>query len=88
MPDSALPPETHHRHTERAGGSIPAFHHLGAGLPHRELEVCARAAYGMSVEATALDLKLGRASVLTYRKRAYARLGVSSANELCKIIME
>jgi DNA-binding CsgD family transcriptional regulator len=42
----------------------------------------------MSVEAAALDMNIGRASVLTYRKRAYARLGVSSANELCKIVMK
>lgn len=63
------------------------FRDLGAGLPQRELEVCARAAYGMSVEAAALDMNIGRASILTYRKRAYARLGVTSANELCKIVM-
>ena len=64
------------------------FHDLGAGLPQREMEVCARAVYGMTVEGAALDLNIGRASVLTYRKRAYARLGATCANELCKIVLK
>lgn len=36
-------------------------------------QVCARAALGMSVEATALELGIGKTSVLTYRQRAYQR---------------
>jgi DNA-binding CsgD family transcriptional regulator len=55
-------------------------------LPQREREVCARAARGMSVEATALDLRIGKASVLTYRRRAYYRLRVSSPIELCSLV--
>lgn len=55
-------------------------------LPRREREVCARAARGMSVEATALDLGIGKASVLTYRRRAYCRLNVSSPIELCALV--
>jgi DNA-binding CsgD family transcriptional regulator len=47
-------------------------------LTPRERQVCARAALGMSVEATALDLGIARTSVLTYRRRAYQRLGVKS----------
>jgi len=43
-------------------------------LTKRERQVCARAALGMSVEATALDLGSGKTSVLTYRQRAYLRL--------------
>ena len=63
------------------------FAALNLGLTSREIEVCARAAFGLTVEGTALDLNIGRASVLTYRKRAYARLSVTSVNELCKLVM-
>lgn len=55
-------------------------------LTHRERQVCARAAAGMTVEATALDLAIAKSSVLTYRKRAYARLGVSSPFELSAMV--
>jgi DNA-binding CsgD family transcriptional regulator len=47
-------------------------------LTLRERQVCARAAIGMSVDATAQDLGIARTSVLTYRRRAYLRLGVQS----------
>ncbi len=62
---------------------------FAAHFPERrgaEREVCARAARGMSVEATALDLGVGEASVLTYRRRAYCRLQVSSPIELCSLV--
>jgi DNA-binding NarL/FixJ family response regulator len=62
------------------------FETLFPALPRREREVCARAARGMSVEATALDLGIGKASVLTYRRRAYCRLQVSSPIELCSLV--
>lgn len=55
-------------------------------LPERERQVCARAACGMSVEATALDLGIGKASVLTYRRRAYRRLAISSPFELSALV--
>lgn len=35
----------------------------------------------------ALELGAGINIVLTYRKRAYARLGISSQNELMRILM-
>jgi DNA-binding CsgD family transcriptional regulator len=56
-------------------------------LTRRERETCARAAVGMTAEGAALDLGIGVASVLTYRKRAYQRLGVSSAYELSRLVM-
>jgi len=56
------------------------------GLTRRERQVCARAAVGMSVEATALDLCIGMTSVLTYRQRAYQRLCVASPVELCALV--
>ena len=55
-------------------------------LTSRERQVCARAALGMSVDATAQDLGIARTSVLTYRQRAYQRLGVTSALELCALV--
>jgi DNA-binding CsgD family transcriptional regulator len=36
----------------------------------------------MTAEATALDLGISPASVLTYRRRAYQRLGISSIHQL------
>jgi DNA-binding CsgD family transcriptional regulator len=56
-------------------------------LSRREREVCARAAVGVSVEGTALDLGIAGTSVLTYRKRAYARLSVSGPYELACLVM-
>lgn len=85
------------RHSELVGLTAPRrlttlelegrFAAMGVGLTMREIQVCARAALGMTVEGAALELGIGRASVLTYRKRAYARLSVTSANELCKLVM-
>jgi len=40
----------------------------------------------MTVEATALDLGIAKTSVLTYRKRAYQRLQVTSPFELCALV--
>lgn len=62
------------------------FASLCPALSRREREVCARAAKGMSVEATALHLEIGKASVHTYRQRAYRRLGISSPIELSALI--
>jgi DNA-binding CsgD family transcriptional regulator len=56
-------------------------------LTLRERQVCARAAIGMSVEATALDLGIAKTSVLTYRRRAYQRLRVSSHYQLCSLVI-
>lgn len=53
-----------------------------ANMPKREMEVCARALYGMSTLGTALDLNIGEQSVKTYRKRAYVRLQLGGSNEL------
>jgi DNA-binding CsgD family transcriptional regulator len=55
-------------------------------LTTRERQVCARAAIGMSIEATAIDLQVARTTVLTYRQRAYRRLGVTSPYELASLV--
>lgn len=58
----------------------------GRGLTRREVQVCAAIAVGMSSEAIALTLNIRLNTVLTFRKRAYARLGISSQNELTRLI--
>jgi DNA-binding CsgD family transcriptional regulator len=56
-------------------------------LTPRERQVCARAAAGLGVAATAVDLGIAETSVLTYRQRAYQRLGVSSPIALCALVV-
>ncbi len=55
---------------------------LQRGLSRRELAVAARVLAGMTSEGIALDLGIGLQSVLTYRKRAYAKLGVAGQRQL------
>jgi DNA-binding CsgD family transcriptional regulator len=57
------------------------------GLSGRELDVCMLIAVGLSSEGIGLELGISLNTVLTYRKRAYARLGISSQNELLRSIM-
>lgn len=58
------------------------LHAVCGALTRRERAVLARVLLGITSQGIALDLGIGLASVLTYRKRAYARLGVSSQSEL------
>jgi DNA-binding CsgD family transcriptional regulator len=65
-------------------------HRFSQALPHlttRERQVCARTLMGMTAEAIALDLSIGRASVLTYRQRAYRRLNICSAYQLSTLVL-
>lgn len=64
---------------QRVEGMLGA---LSAGLSPRELAVCARTMTGRNAAQIGRDLGIGVTSVLTYRRRAYARLGVSSAGEI------
>ena len=52
---------------------------LCAGLSPREREVCALSVLGGTAEEVAARLGIQASSVTTYRKRAYAKLGVSSS---------
>ena len=58
-----------------------------AALTGREKEVCLRILSGFSSEAIAAELGISLHSALTYRKRAYDRLGISSQNELFAIAL-
>lgn len=51
-------------------------------LTRREAQVCARVLYGMTSMGIALALGVGEESAMTYRKRAYSRLGIGSQREL------
>lgn len=55
---------------------------LGARLSDREVQVCARALLGKTGEGIALDLNVKETTIATLRKRAYAKLGISTLNEL------
>lgn len=56
-------------------------------MPAREVEVCAGIGYGMTSEAISLTLGISVNTVLTYRKRAYGRLGISCQNELMRLVL-
>lgn len=57
-------------------------------LSPRESDVCALIVLGHSSESIALKMNVSVNSVLTYRKRAYAKLGISSQNELFRICFD
>jgi DNA-binding CsgD family transcriptional regulator len=56
--------------------------HTTPALSRREAEVCARVLYGMTSMGISLDIGVSEESAMTYRKRAYARLGIGSQREL------
>lgn len=73
-------------HTRAAERAAPADHRLRAAiakaypdLSAREQQVCLAMLLGASAERTAFDLGISAASVLTYRQRAYAKTGATSA---------
>jgi DNA-binding CsgD family transcriptional regulator len=55
---------------------------LPGRLSAREQQVCARALRGMSNPAIALDLGVQVSTVSTLRRRAFAKLGISTLSEL------
>ena len=60
---------------------------LEPAMPSRRTEVCAAIMLGMTSEAIALKLGISVNTVLTYRKRAYSRIGISCQNELLRLIL-
>jgi LuxR family transcriptional regulator, activator of tox operons len=61
---------------------------LAPSLSQREREVCALMAAGLTSERTALKLGVSLNTVLTYRKRAYFRLQISSQNDLLRLLLQ
>jgi DNA-binding CsgD family transcriptional regulator len=51
-------------------------------MPPRELDVCARLLQGLSYDGIAADLSLSVATVKTYRRRAFERMGLHFKSEL------
>lgn len=59
---------------------------LSDRLSKREREVCSLAAVGDTIEQTALALAIRTTSVITYRQRAYKKLGINRQRELIAMI--
>jgi DNA-binding CsgD family transcriptional regulator len=55
-------------------------------LSERERQVCARAVAGSTIDDTALDLNIKKTSVITYRQRAYQKLGISRQSDLVALV--
>jgi DNA-binding CsgD family transcriptional regulator len=60
---------------------------LSEPLSQREIDVCTCILRGITTEGIALELNISVNTVQTYRKRAYARLSISSQNELMRLVM-
>jgi DNA-binding CsgD family transcriptional regulator len=60
---------------------------LNAKITTRECAVCARTAAGLTAKTIAQELGIKVSSVLTYRRRAYERLSISSGYELAALLM-
>jgi DNA-binding CsgD family transcriptional regulator len=60
---------------------------LDAKVTERECAVCARTAAGLTAKTIAQELGIKVSSVLTYRRRAYQRLSISSGYELAALLM-
>lgn len=56
-------------------------------LTPRERAICARTLAGDTARGIAAELGLGHGTVLTYRQRAYQKLGMSKANDLLAAVM-
>jgi DNA-binding CsgD family transcriptional regulator len=56
-------------------------------LTPRERQVCARTIAGWTADRIAADLDIRPSSVLTYRQRAYRRLGVNSAHDFLEPLL-
>ena len=82
LPDAA-PDDNPMRRLETLFASGEPF----AALTGREKEVCLRILSGFTSEAIAAELGISLHSALTYRKRAYDRLGISSQNELFGLVL-
>ncbi len=58
-----------------------------AALLERDVAVCAHIVAGFSAEGSALDLGISPHSVVTYRRRAFAKLGIPMQKDLFSLIL-
>ena len=49
---------------------------------YSEAEICAMIVIGHTTQGISLDLGISKNTVITHRRRAYDKLGISSQNEL------
>lgn len=78
-----LPPQGWQAATLPEAGTLERIlQRLGGNLSARESQVCARALLGMTNTGIGLDLGVKTSTVETLRKRAFAKLQISSLNEL------
>ncbi|WP_174802990.1 helix-turn-helix transcriptional regulator [Martelella limonii] len=56
-------------------------------LSGRERQICARTMAGETAQEIATELGVGHATVLTYRQRAYQKLGFSKASDLLSAVV-
>lgn len=61
--------------------------YIAPQLSRREIQVCAEIVRGLSSGAIASSLGLSINTILTHRRRAYAKLKISSQNELSHILL-
>lgn len=66
---------------------LERLRYLCPSMPRRQLEVCALIVRGYFSQAIALKLGISLNTVLTFRRRAYARLRISSQNELMRLVL-
>src|SRR4051812_4617221 len=59
----------------------------GATLSTREASVCAHIVLGYSIEGIGLILGLSSHSVVSYRRRAFAKLGIGTQKELFSLVL-
>jgi DNA-binding NarL/FixJ family response regulator len=64
------------------------FNRYRPSLSSREAEVCARIVFGLSVIGIASDLNIEESTVVSYRRRAYDRLGIATYRELLGLYLE
>ncbi len=58
-----------------------------APLSAREAAVCTRIVAGCSTEAIGIDLGVSRHSVISYRRRAFEKLGIATQRELFTLVL-
>lgn len=76
------------RSGEAMSGLFDSRNGVFTRLTARERQVCLGILQGYTSEAISLDLQVAISTIHTYRKRAYAKLGISSQNELFSLYLE
>ena len=76
-----------HTHDHRLGEPPAGDQRPNGALSRREIAVCTQILEGYFNEAIALNMGLSVHSVITYRRRAFAKLGISTLSELFAMVL-